>query len=167
MQHARPHMRCWLLLCSDLAIRSGTAIALTPSCYDKDAGVLRFRSKYESTVALPVTAELAALLNKCDDPCRPFIAQLSGRRSTYGSLSVQFRKLRKLAGVTRQITPHDLRRTTARNVYQITKDLRIVQALLGHADLAHTAWYLQDDMTPVLSSTLELAKLNPTTEVIQ
>jgi integrase len=160
-------MRCWLLLCSDLAIRSGTAANLTPASYDREAGMLRFRTKYEATSCLPVTAELAVLLNRCEDQARPFVAQLSQRRSTYGSLSVQFRRLRKLAGITRQITPHDLRRTTARDVYQISRDLRTVQALLGHADLAHTAYYLQDDMTPVLLASLELAKLNPTTEVIQ
>jgi integrase/recombinase XerC len=167
MRAAAPHLRCWLMLCSDLGIRSGTAAKLTPSSYDKEAGVLRFRTKYEAINSLPVTKELAELLNGCEDADVPFIAQLSGRKSTYGSLGVQFRKLRKAVGIHRQITPHDLRRTTARAVYQITKDLRTVQALLGHSDLAHTAWYLQDDMTPVPVPTLELAKLNPTTETIQ
>jgi hypothetical protein len=40
-------------------------------------------------------------------------------------------------------------------------------ALLGHSDLNSTAWYLQDNLVTVPASTLELAKLPPTTETIQ
>jgi site-specific recombinase XerC len=52
-------------------------------------------------------------------------------------------------------------------VYKATRDLRVVQALLGHSNLAQTAWYLQDELTEVSVDVLELAKLNPTTETIQ
>jgi integrase len=85
----------------------------------------------------------------------------------YHSLSGAFGSLKRQLGITRKLTPHDLRRTTARNVYAITRDLRTVMALLGHSDLNSTAWYLQDNLVTVPASTLELAKLPPTTGTIQ
>ncbi len=83
------------------------------------------------------------------------------------SLQGAFIRLRRQLGITRRIHAHDLRRTTARNVYDKTKDLRLVQALLGHSDLNSTLWYLQDNLVNVQVSTLELAKLNPVTERTQ
>lgn len=97
---------------------------------------------------------------------KPKVAHAIGRMKLV-SLQGAFVRLRKSLGITRKLTPHDLRRTTARNVYDKTKDLRLVQALLGHSDLNSTLWYLQDNLVNVEVSALELAKLNPTTEAIQ
>jgi hypothetical protein len=54
-----------------------------------------------------------------------------------------------------------------RRVYDATLDLRLAQSLLGHTSLRSTLWYLQGESVPVPASTLELAKLPPTTETIQ
>jgi integrase len=83
------------------------------------------------------------------------------------SLSCQFKRLRRKLGISRKLTAHDFRRTTAVKVYEATRDLRQVQALLGHGDLNSTLWYLDHHMTPVNVANLELAKLNPRTEVVQ
>jgi integrase/recombinase XerC len=169
-------------MCSDLAIRSGTAARLGPEHYDRERGLLTFRTKYQNAQQLPVTGALKALLDQCTDPTLPFVAQLPrgrnwkrgdkplpplGRPMDYHSLSGAFGSLKRQLGITRKLTPHDLRRTTARNVYAITRDLRTVMALLGHSDLNSTAWYLQDNLVTVPASTLELAKLPPTTGTIQ
>ena len=169
-------------MCSDLAIRSGTATTLTPGNYDADSRTLTFRTKYQSAQRLPVTAELAALLDKCKDADLPFISQLEGSHGNKSStratpalmrpisqvvMTATYRRLKNRLGITRKLTPHDLRRTTARRVYDATRDLRLVQALLGHADLQSTLWYLQDDLTQIPVNTFELAKLNPTTEKVQ
>ncbi len=126
-----------------------------------------------------MTAELRALLDTCTDPNLPFVAQLdrglhvgAGKpkvahaigRMKLVSLQGAYIRLRRALGITRAIRAHDLRRTTARQVYDHTRDLRLVQALLGHSDLNSTLWYLQADTTEVPVSTLELAKLNPLTE---
>jgi integrase len=179
---APPRLLCWLLMCSDLAIRSGTAATLGPQHYDKGAGTLTFTTKYQAVVRLPVTRTLAALFDRCTNPALPFVAQLEGEVGNQNItrqspalmrpispvvLNATYRRLKTRLGITRKLTPHDFRRTTARRVYNTTRDLRLVQALLGHSDLQSTLWYLQDSLTEVPVSTLELAKLNPLTEAKQ
>lgn len=170
-------------MCFDLAIRSGTATQLGPAHYDREAGILTFRTKYQNAQQVPVTAELRPLLDACTDPSLPFVAQLPrgegrnhhasyelrpwGKPLDYHSLIGRFAELKRKVGITRKLTPHDLRRTTARNVYSLTRDLRVAQALLGHSDLGATMWYLQDNLTAIPVSTLELAKLPPITEARQ
>jgi integrase len=176
---ASAHMRLYILLCSDLAIRSGTAARLMPSNYDADKGVLRFVTKKAETVALPVTEEIRELLGRCDmAKSEPFIRQLwraesrdgKGYRHGYGhpleetvkhgglTLADKFRRLKDKVGITRRITPHDLRRTTAVALFEQTGDVRDVQSLLGHRSLQSTIWYLDHNATPVKRSTLELIK---------
>ena len=171
MASANDSLRCWLLLCSDLAIRSGTAARLTPENYDPQKGTLSFKTKYQASLTLPVTNELAALLSsasKRGDATMPFVALLHPlKRCSKVTLTQQFQRLRKRLGIERKLTPHDLRRTTAVAIMDITKDLRLVQALLGHRSLQSTLYYLDHRNTPVPVSTLELAKLNPASESIQ
>lgn len=169
---APPHLRLWLLLCSDLAIRSGTATLLGPENYDQDSKTLSFRTKYQHTQRFQVTAEIAGIVANLDGN-KPWVAQLRPQgTATYHQMANDFTALKKRLGIKRKLTPHDLRRTTARKVYALTSDLRDVQSLLGHSELQTTMWYLQDDLQVVKLSTLERAKLplsqqTPATEVIQ
>jgi len=177
---AAPHLRCFLMMCSDMAIRSGTAAKLGPEHYDSEAGTLTFRTKYQNAQRLPVTQELREMLDTCKEQGVPFIAQLprgvhwrSGRpmpglgRIKRDAMYSSFDTVKRKLGITRSLTPHDLRRTTARRVYDLTKDLRLVQALLGHSDLGSTVWYLQDNTTELSAPMLELAKLNPHAELTE
>lgn len=176
---APPHLLCWLLLCSDLAIRSGTAARLCPEDYDSQRRELIFTTKYQARQRMPVTAALAAMLGTCKLSGVPFVAQLpraaGGHRQPLHSLGRMgvdslrklFCNLRKKLGIRRKLTAHDLRRTTAMRVYDATRDVRLVQALLGHGDMNSTIWYLDHHLTPIPVSMLELAKLNPETEAIQ
>lgn len=184
LQAAPPHLRCWLLLCSDLAIRSGTAAKITPENYDAATGNLTFTTKYGSKMTLPVTHELRVIFAGREfEQNVPYVAQLPrGAYTTHhgvtrelkplgrmiqASLQHEFARLRRRLGITRKLTAHDFRRTTAVAIYEQTHDLRKVQAALGHAELNSTAWYLDHNLTPVALADLELAKLNPTTEAIQ
>jgi integrase len=172
---ANDHMRLFILLCSDLAIRSGTAAKLNAANYDEESGVLRFNTKKAEAVTLPVTAEIRAMLARCDmGTSEPFIRQLwreddrrkhrRGRlcdrdvRNGGNVLTRKFRCLKNSLGITRRITPHDLRRTTAVAMFEQTGDVRDVQSLLGHRSLQSTIWYLDHDLRPVKRSNLELIK---------
>jgi integrase len=174
LARARPHLRLWLLLCSDLAMRSGTAATMAPEHYNPHRGELRFVTKHNAHQTLPVTAEVRAILASCnpDDP-RPFVLQLWAKRkpqpgppvtiACIHALRRQYRALLRSAGIARRVTPHDLRRTAAVAMLNATHDLRDVQTLLGHRNLHSTLWYLDHDNTPVSRRTLELLK-NPTQE---
>ena len=176
---APPYVRCWLLLCSDLAIRSGTSARLTPANYDAVRRELNFTTKYNNRQRLPVTEELARLLDTCREPSLPFVAQLPRENAPTANrqrpmqalghigtaqLARAFRQLLKRCNITRSLRPHDFRRATAVRVYDATRDLRLVQAILGHTDLGSTLYYLDHNATPVPLSALELAKLPPATE---
>jgi integrase len=163
---ARPHLRLWLLFCSDLAIRSGTAVRLAPEHYDPHRRKLTFTTKYGEKLTLPTTTEVEAMLDDCDmrNPT-PFVRQLwAGTRGDPSPRTQQirllhsFRLLRLRLGIERRITPHDLRRTTAVAVYQHTRNVRKVQALLGHRNMNSTIWYLDHDLEPVEVELLETVK---------
>lgn len=160
IESAPPFLKCWLLLCSDLAMRSGTAARVCPAQYDRKAGTLTFRTKYEEALTMQVTDELRSLFGELTGRV-PFVSQLhpQGGITAFG-LRTAFLRLKERVGVRRAVRPHDLRRTTAAKVYDMTSDLRIVQALLGHRSLQTTLHYLDHRNTPVPRNLLELVKLN-------
>ena len=124
-------------------------------------------------LSLPTTAEIETLLDDCDprNP-EPFVRQLwhnqpgnnhphqrgAMRRSQHLTLLAAFGRLRRSLGITRHLTPHDLRRTTAVAMYRHTRNLRQVQALLGHRSLQATIWYLDHELEPIEAETLEAIK---------
>ena len=174
---APPDIRLWLLLCSDLAMRSGTAQRITSDEYDASREEIRFITKLGEHLTLPVTAEIADAFALCDAASTvPFVRQTqiaqqqasfknrqqAGRpinpTATRTAINVRYRRLLDRIGIMRKLTPHDFRRTTATRLYEKTGDARDVQALLGHRSLASTIWYLDHDMRPVSRTMLELLK---------
>lgn len=167
---ASPAMRCFVLLCSDLALRSGTAVRISPSHYDPEAGTVSFITKKQAAQTLPVTDELRAIFDSAKrcPPDMPYVTFLSTRKGRQRvSYAQSFKHLLRRLGLDDRIRPHDFRRTTAVRVLEVTKDVRDVQALLGHKRLATTMHYLDHGLRPVSVDVLELAKLNTTTETIQ
>lgn len=152
-------------------MRSATAAAIAPDNYNAGVGAVTFRTKFGTWQTLPVTAELAALFASAPanvPSSTPYVCALHplGKIGRDG-IRQHLQRVMKRVGITRRFTPHDLRRTTATVIYTQTHDVRIVQAVLGHKQLATTLYYLDHRNTPVGVSTLELAKLNPITEVSQ
>jgi integrase len=170
--HGLPdHLLLMLLLCSDLAIRSGTASRLAPPHYDSARRTLSFETKAGEHLTLPVTQQIETLLATCAlKSTIPFVMQLWLRRASpsrrpdphtkYPPFVQQFAVARRALGVTRQLTFHDFRRTTAVAMLKDTGEICDVQALLGHRSLQSTVWYLDHDLRPVSRATLERIK-NP------
>lgn len=157
-------LRCWVLLCSDLAMRNATAASISPADYDAEKGAVTFRTKFGSWQTLPVTLELAGIFARVAHVGKvttPFVALLHplGRVAKTWP-SQKFTLVRRSVGVTRKLTAHDLRRTTALHVFEQTRDVRVVQAVLGHKQLSTTLYYLDHRNTPVPLDVLELAKQN-------
>lgn len=165
---ASASIRCYILLCSDLAIRSGTAVKIAPQNFDKEKNRLNFTTKKGKSMSLPVTSELRSMFLAAEVRCppeRPYVSFFStkgtcGRESAYDN----FRRLKRRLGIDDRITPHDLRRTTAIAVLETTGDIREVQAALGHKRLTTTVQYLGGSLSSVSNDVLELAKLHPLTE---
>lgn len=171
---AKPGLKLWILLCSDLAIRSGTTSKIGRKHYSREAGTLRFTTKHNARLTLPVTDEIRELIEMCDmEDNRPFVRQLWTKSRPKGARPIgpdfdkglqmrrRFKELCKEVGITRRITAHDLRRTTAVAMLEHTGDAREVQALLGHRNLPSTLWYLDHDLRPVKRSVLEILKKTP------
>ncbi|MCK8817277.1 tyrosine recombinase XerC [Natroniella sulfidigena] len=74
---------------------------------------------------------------------------LSNRGNRISTRTVQkmVKKYAKKAGIknANQITPHKLRHTFASILYRKTKDLRVLQELLGHSDISTTQIYTHTD----------------------
>lgn len=90
-------------------------------------------------------------LEKRDDTIKALFIRYSGRspvdtqgnykRLTARSVQRLIAKYALLAGITRQVTPHTLRHSFATDLLMNGADLRSVQALLGHSNIATTQIY--------------------------
>lgn len=171
LAEASQTLRLMILLCSDLAIRSGTAVRISAENYDPETSTLRFRTKYDEKVGLPVTAELAEIFNSLDlDSSLPFITQMRRREEPRACrrmfhtivdprrLRKELKTLRLRLGIEKRLVFHDFRRTTAVALYKRTRDIRKAQALLGHHQLQSTFWYLDHDLEEVDLADLEAIK---------
>ena len=56
---------------------------------------------------------------------------------------VKMKELKKKLNLKGKLTPHELRRFYAREVYNKTKDIYLVKDLLGHASIKTTMEYLK------------------------
>lgn len=117
-----------------------------------DQAVVRLVGKGDKPRLVPIGAPAVAALHAWLRDGRPLLVK--GKKVTPwvflnhrgGRLSRQgmFQKLREyalIAGITRPISPHKLRHSFATHLIEGGADLRAVQTLLGHADIATTQVY--------------------------
>ena len=123
---------------------------------DLDTQVLRVTGKGGKTRLVPVGgAALEAIIRYLDDS-RPQLVK-AGRTDATLFLSIRGRalsaeRLREIvkqraaaAGIGQNLYPHLLRHSFATHLLQNGADLRIIQELLGHADIATTQIYTHVD----------------------
>jgi integrase/recombinase XerD len=132
-------------------LRASEATALELRDLDLDAGVLRARGKGDKERLVPIgrraIASLEAYLGRArprlvgirEEP-RLFVNLRGAGLSRQGLYKIVQRHART-AGLERRMSPHTLRHSFATHLLAGGCDLRSVQEMLGHADIATTQIY--------------------------
>jgi integrase len=161
---ATPRLRFFLLLCADLGLRHKTATRISIANYEPETRSLHFTTKGNTHQSLPVTSGIRAMIEALPrdaDPTEPIVNLLRPPKqeghppSKNPRFLKAFNKLKAQLGIRAELHIHDLRRTMAEDVWSATRDIRAVQATLGHRSPITTVRYLANrvqlqDLVPVI-----------------
>lgn len=169
LAHAQPWLRGVILLAAHAGLRRSDCLRIAPIHYNAENQTLTIdQKKTGNTVTNPVTERLAGWLEKAEPATirTPYVEAYAGRPLNLSALKRAWRSLKKRAGVNRDLWIHDLRRTAAVSLYELTKDLRAVENFLGHASLNSTCGYLEHRDAAKLKPYLE-QMWRPKSQVLQ
>jgi integrase/recombinase XerD len=132
-------------------LRISEACALLMSDIDRENQILTIRGKGGRERLVPYGDVAAKLLAQYLDRARAeilnqytsdfvFVSKKGGALSRKSAWRL-LKRYMKRAGIGRNITPHTLRHSFATHLLQNKADLRVVQELLGHMDIATTQIY--------------------------
>lgn len=163
---AQPWMRVLLQLCVSLALRLSEALDVRP--INVRNGSISFRAKGGETQSMPTTPDVEEAIARRPpgDPNKPLVELYRGKRVSIHAAHHEWGKLKRQTGVNPDLIIHDLRRTAAVTAYEISKDLRAVEQILRHRNLATTTRYLEHRDTGKLQQLLT-AMWQPTTDTKQ
>lgn len=84
---------------------------------------------------------------KNEDAKKALFLSRQGNRISVRSIQLFVKKYAKIAGIKNadKITPHKLRHTFASILYKQTKDIKVLQDLLGHSNISTTQIYTHTD----------------------
>lgn len=132
-----------VLLLISTGLRVGELVQLRPTDFDSEGGGLHVRGKGRRERRVFVVDERLGLI----------LGMLAGRKGAVSLLSADgqawstqsarrsLRRFAEAAGVEARVTPHMLRHTCATLLLEDGVDLRFLQRLLGHENIATTAIY--------------------------
>ncbi len=144
-----------LLLLYATGLRVSELVGLETNGCNLTAGFLRVRGKGNKERLVPFNRHAAATIESYLESARPLI--LKGRRSTYLFVTGRGRPMSRMrfwqivaataraAGIDKPVSPHVLRHSFATHLLANGADLRAVQMMLGHADIATTQIYTKID----------------------
>ncbi|MFL5302501.1 MAG: site-specific tyrosine recombinase XerD [Anaeromyxobacteraceae bacterium] len=132
-------------------LRVSELVGLSVNDVHLETRMLLARGKGSKERIVPVGAPAAAALKSYLEAARPrllhgrvskdlFVTPRGGRMTRQGFWKLLNRHARA-AGIARRISPHKLRHSFATHLLAGGADLRSVQAMLGHADVATTQIY--------------------------
>ena len=150
--------RAMLELMYASGLRVSELVNLHPLDLDLQAGVLRVFGKGRKERLVPMHARAVDVMGQYLRDTRPDFSpqssfvflNRSGQGLTRQAVWKLIRRYALEAGIQRDISPHTMRHTFATHLLEGGADLRTVQLLLGHSDLAATELY-----THVRSDVLE------------
>jgi integrase len=128
-------------------LRASDCLAISPANYNAENKLITIQQKKTAqTVTIPTSQQLSECLETSppdDNPLTSFIDRYNGKPTTYHALNQAWNALKRKAKIPDELTFHDQRRTVAVGLYEISKDLRVVEQMLGHHSLSSTAHYLE------------------------
>jgi integrase/recombinase XerD len=143
----------------ELMYASGLRLAETASCrtadFDAANGMLRVLGKRSKERLVPVGSAALEWVQRYLAEARPallgrrksehlFVSRLGARLTTAG-LWKRLRRYVDALGWRKHVTPHTLRHSFATHLMANGADIRVVQALLGHANISTTQIYAHVD----------------------
>ena len=172
----RPDLKPMVLFCLATGVRKDDAVTLTWRQVDMTARVVRLSVKSRRPGGqphiIPITNEVAAILQneRGHNPVRVFTyvcARSRGKRRkgerypfAKGALAKEWHAALASAGVE-DFRFHDLRHTAATRLLRASGNLRLVQKLLGHTDIATTARYAHADLDDLRAALEAVAAPSP------
>jgi len=135
-------------------LRVSELVSLPLSAIDRRAGLLRVVGKGQRERVVPMGGEATASLDRYLQEARPallgerpdksracFLTRRGGPMTRQNFFTL-LRKLARKAGIDQdRVSPHVLRHAFATDLLEGGADLRAIQAMLGHSDLATTQVY--------------------------
>ena len=132
-------------------LRVSELVQITMGDIHFNEGIVKVLGKGGKERWVPVGRSALAAMKDYGELARPgllrkklspyFFLSQKGGRLTRQQFFLQLKKYAKLAGITKNISPHKLRHTFATHLIEHGADLRSVQTMLGHADLSSTQIY--------------------------
>jgi integrase/recombinase XerD len=149
--------RAMLVLLYASGLRVSELCGLGLGGIDVRQGVVRVRGKGGKDRLVPVSGKALDALAHYETHARPlllgarqsrdlFVTRL-GRRMTRQNFWLRLGRWARAAGIGRTFSPHTLRHSFATHLLANGADLRSVQLMLGHAQLATTELYTHVDRT--------------------
>jgi integrase/recombinase XerC len=134
-------------------LRVSELVALDYGAVDLESGVARVLGKGRKERLCPLGSVALQVLKKFRDefavergPGSPVLVNPNGRRMSVDAVQVMLKRYLLLAGLPMDLTPHKLRHSFATHLLNAGADLRLVQELLGHSQLATTQLYTHVSM---------------------
>lgn len=147
--------RALLELAYATGLRASETVGVDVADLAEDEGFLRVRGKGSVERWVPVGRLARRAVDEWVARGRPLLARDAsepalfvnrrGRRLTRAGFWLVLGRHAKAAGLQRRVSPHSLRHSFATHLLEGGADLRVVQELLGHADLATTQIYTRVD----------------------
>jgi integrase/recombinase XerC len=135
-------------------LRVSELVALNFGAIDFDSGVARVLGKGRKERLCPLGRVALTVLRKFRDefalekgPGGAVLVNPNGSRMSVDAVQTMLKRYLALAGLPMDLTPHKLRHSYATHLLNAGADLRLVQELLGHSQLATTQLYTHVSMS--------------------
>lgn len=153
--------RAILTTCYAAGLRISEAVALAPLAIDSKRMVLRVeQGKGQKDRYVMLSPKLLEVLRAWWRVEKPkdwlFPGDRPGQHITKGAVERECQKAHRICKIPKPITPHSLRHAFAVHLLEQGTDVRTIQLLLGHRNLATTAKYLRIATSKVCSTSSPL-----------